>query len=388
MKKYLIIRFGELFLKKKNRSLFINRLVDNLKNSFQKNNLKLVKIERYFDQLFIDAENLDIEESNCIESILKNTFGISSYYTGYLSNKGIIKEIEFFFENMDKFLEIDFTKFRLTFKRRDKSFPIKSIDLQKKFGGLVAKKFNLNISLEEYEKNIEISIYKDFAIFLLKRVKCLEGLPIGSSGKALILFSGGIDSSVAAYNLMKRGLEVEFLHFYVNEQNDKSKIFSLIKKLKKFNNHKGNLYLVNTKNILREISHIEIDSYRIIILKRMFLRFAEKLANKNKIELIANGDSLGQVASQTIESMHTIYSSINSKLIVSPLITRDKQEIINEAKKIDVYDLSISQYEDCCFVFQPRNPIIKPSIKQAEYLEEKILWREIFDETNIELNQI
>lgn len=373
MKKYLIIRFGELFLKKKNRSLFINRLVDNLKNSFQKNNLKIVKIERYFDQLFIDTENLDIEESNCVESILKNTFGISSYYTGYLSNKEIIKEIEFFFENMDKFLEINFTKFRLTIKRRDKSFPIKSIDLQRKFGGLVAKKFNLKISLEEYEKNIEVVIHKNFAIFLLKRVKCLEGLPIGSSGKALILFSGGIDSSVAAYNLMKRGLEVEFLHFYVNEKNNKNKIFSLIEKLKIFNNHKGNLYLVNTKNILREISHIEINSYRIIILKRMFFRLAERLANKNKIELIANGDSLGQVASQTIESMHTIYSSISSKLIISPLVTRDKQEIINEAKKIGVYDLSISPYEDCCLVFQPRNPIIKPSIRQAEYLEEKIL---------------
>ena len=269
-----------------------------------------------------------------------------------------------------------------------KFFPTKSIDLQRKFGGLVAKKFNLNVSLVEYEKNIEIAIHKKFAIFLLRKIKCLEGLPIGSSGRALILFSGGIDSSVAAYNLMKRGLEVDFLHFYVDEKNDKNKIFSLVKKLKQFNNYKGNLYLVNTKKLLREISHIEIDSYRIIILKRMFLRFAEKLADRNNIELIANGDSLGQVASQTIESMHTIYSSINSKLIISPLVTRDKQEIINEAKKIDIYDLSISEYEDCCFVFQPRNPIIKPLIKTAESLEEKILWKEVFDETNIELIQI
>jgi thiamine biosynthesis protein ThiI len=373
VEKYLIVRFGELFLKKRNRSLFINDLINNLNNSFQKNNLEFIKIERYFDQFFININNLEVQKLEIIENLLKSTFGIDSYYVGYLSNEERFQELEFFFENIDKFIKIDFTKFRLTIKRSDKDFPINSVELQKKFGALVAKKFNLKVSLEEYEKNIEIAIHKKFVIFLLKKNSCLKGLPIGSSGKALLLFSGGIDSSVAAYNLMKRGLEVEYLHFYVEEKTDKNKIFSLVEKLKKFNNYKGRLYLVNTKKLLREISHIELDSYRIIILKRMFLRFAEKLADKRNIELIANGDSLGQVASQTIESMHSIYSSINSKLIISPLVTRDKQEIIDEAKKIDVYDLSITKYEDCCLVFQPRNPVIKPSIKIAESLEEKIM---------------
>lgn len=384
MKKYLIIRFGELFLKRRNRATFVNKLINNLKKSFEKNNLKSVWLEKNFDQLFINVDNLTKDENNIIEDLLKNTFGISSYYRGYLSSKDIYNDIEYFFNNLNCFLEINFVSFRTSFKRNNKKFPIDSQSLERKFGGLIAKKYNLKVSLTDYQKNIEVSIYKDFAIFLINKIKCVGGLPIGSSGRALLLFSGGIDSSVAAYNLMKRGLEVVYLHFYVDEETNKDKIFKLVKKLEKYNNYNNEIYTINTKKILREISHIEIEDYRIIILKRMFLRYAERLANLKNIIVIANGDSIGQVASQTISSLNVIYKSIDSKLIISPLITKDKQEIIDEAKNIDVYNLAIVKYEDCCSIFQPRNPVTNPRIRIAEHLEEKIIWSEIIDNTNIE----
>ncbi|WNE41656.1 MAG: putative tRNA sulfurtransferase [Mycoplasmataceae bacterium] len=385
MKKYLIIRFGELFLKKRNRETFVNKLVNNLKISFEKNNLKSVWLEKSFDQLFINVNDLTEIENNVIEDLLKNTFGISNYYRGYLSSKDIYKDIEYFFDNLNNFLEINFTSFRVSFKRNDKSFPMDSQSLERKFGGLIAKKYNLKVSLIDYQKNIEVSIYKNFAIFLINKIKCVGGLPVGTSGKALLLFSGGLDSSVAAYNLMKRGLEVVYLHFYVDEETDKDKIFKLVKKLEKHNNYNNEIHLINTKKMLKEISHIEIEDYRIIILKRMFLRFAERLANLKNISVIANGDSIGQVASQTISSLDVIYESIDSKLIISPLITKDKQEIIDEAKNIDVYDLAIIKYEDCCSIFQPKNPVTNPKKSVAKYLEEKIIWSEIINNTNIEL---
>ncbi|CAG8669802.1 5627_t:CDS:2, partial [Ambispora gerdemannii] len=206
-------------------------------------------------------------------------------------------------------------------------------------------------------KEIEIIIQEEGQI-TEKKLKGLGGLPVGSSGQILLLLSGGIDSPVAAYQLMKRGLEVNYCHFY-SQQEGQEKITALGEKLQAYNSYSNNIYLIDTQPFLAEIRHISQEKYRLIILKRMFIRTACWLAQKLKIDALATGDSLAQVASQTLASLAVI-QQVSSLIILQPLISWDKKEIITQAQKIGTYELSLRHYQDCCSLFEPQHPITKP----------------------------
>ncbi|CAG8567002.1 1304_t:CDS:1 [Ambispora gerdemannii] len=366
-KKCLIIRYGELFLKGKNRNDFIQKLVANITLAFQKNNFPNFNIKKLSDQLIVTAEN-DEELPKMISSLNK-VFGISVFYLAYQLEKDCEKLYNFVKE-ITNYYQINFTTFKFDISRSDKTFVKNSLTLQKELGEIITQEQGLKVNLSSPEKTFYIRIYRNFIIFFTEKIKGLGGLPVGSSGKVLLLLSGGIDSPVAAYQLMKRGSEVIYYHFY-QQKEGQEKIFKLAEKLSPYNNYSNNTCLVGTQTLLTEISHISQEKYRLVILKRMFIRLACSLAQELKIRAIATGDSLSQVASQTLESLAVI-QQVSSLIILQPLISYDKNEIITEAQRIGTYDLSLSKYEDCCSLFEPKHPITKPKIETVEKLEKEI----------------
>jgi len=373
MKKCLVIRFGELFLKKRNQNLFVEQLINNVRLAFLHNNLQTIQIEKKFDQILLTANEREFDK---LKNILQQIFGISVFYCGYQIPNSLEKLIEFV-NNISAYFSLDFANFKLDIKRIDKNFIPNSLSLQNQLGNIFTKKHHCQVKLNQPAQTFYIRIYAQFILFLGKKEQGLGGLPVASTGQALVLLSGGIDSPVAAYQLMKRGLQIVYLHFYYQSQG-KEKIIKITKKLQTHNNYQTAIYFVNFNDLMTEIRYINQTRYRLIILKRMFVRLANFLAKSLNIKIIATGDSLAQVASQTPESLFNIYQ-LSTNLVLWPLIAYNKQEIIEKAKKIGTYQLSLLKYEDCCLLFEPKNPIIKPDLKKIEELEKQIFWKELLE---------
>jgi len=315
-KQCLIVRYGELFLKGKNRPDFVQKLINNIDLSFQKNNFSNFNIRKLHDQLMITAES-DSELAKMLLSLNK-IFGISTFYLAYQLENDCEKLYDFF-KKITDYQEINFTTFKFDISRSDKTFSKNSLTLQKELGEIIVKERGLKVNLTNPQKIFYIRIYRNFILFFTEKMEGLGGLPVGSSGRALLLLSGGIDSPVAAYQLMKRGLEIVYLHFY-HQKEGQQKIFELSEKLSPYNNFVKQVYLIDTQPLFTEISHISQEKYRLIILKRMFIRCACFLAEKLAIAALATGDSLAQVASQTVESLNVI-SQVSSLIILRPLIS-------------------------------------------------------------------
>lgn len=364
----IIVRYGELFLKGQNRHYFIQQLIDNINLAFHHHNFQEFQLKKFSDQLLITTSN----EKDLVNMlpVLGNIFGISVYYLTYQLESSV-EELYKFVENLANYYDLKVTDFRFNISRNNKKFPQNSLTLQNELGDMVRKKYNLKVKLTNPQKTFYVLIYHDFILFFTEKISGLGGLPVGSSGKVLLLLSGGIDSPVAAYQLMKRGLAIVYLHFY-QQQDGQEKITELCQKLEIYNNYSNEIYLVDSQPFLTEIRHLSQEKYRLIILKRMFIRVADLLAQKLAIKAVATGDSLAQVASQTLESLITI-QVVNSLILLWPLIAWDKKEIITEAKKIGTYELSLKKYVDCCALFEPRHPATKPQKKVAEKLENEIL---------------
>ncbi|MCE8163034.1 MAG: tRNA 4-thiouridine(8) synthase ThiI [Candidatus Moeniiplasma glomeromycotorum] len=379
MKKVLVIHYGELFLKGKNRPFFIQKLVSNINLALQKNNFSDFRIIQEYDQLLITPKNkLSAGQLDCqlaaLLPLLRPTFGISVFFRAFQLESSLPQLIHLV-NNLTDYCQFNFTTFKFDISRSDKSFPHTSLELQKKLGEMAVKKYNLKVNLDHPEKTFYVRIYHHFILFFQEKLEGAGGLPVGSSGEVLVLLSGGIDSPVAAYQLMKRGLAVSYLHFYYQKEGQ-DKVFSLTEKLQPYNNYGKNTYLADIQPFFSEIRHITQSKYRLIILKRMFIRLAGRLAQELKIKAIATGDSLAQVASQTLESLEVV-QQVSSLLLLQPLISWDKKEIIKEAQKIETYSLSTQNYLDCCSLFEPLHPITRPTTEMVEKLEKEILWAEV-----------
>ncbi|CAG8499831.1 31279_t:CDS:2 [Gigaspora margarita] len=327
----------------KNRQFFIQKLVANLGKAIKKNVFYSLKIRQFYDQLIITGQ--EEEQLTNFFPHLEKIFGISVFYLTYYLPSDLTK-LHQFAENLADYYPIEFRSFKLDIKRNDKSFAETSAGLREKLGSKIKNKYNLKVDLTSPEKIFYIRIYRQFILFFTERKKGLGGLPVGSTGQVLLLLSGGIDSPVAAYQLMKRGCEVIYLHFYYQTEGQE-KILALGEKLQPYNNYSQTTYLVNFQPFLTEIRHISQEKYRLIILKRMFVRLANRLAEKLTIPALASGDCLAQVSSQTLESLAVIY-------------------------QINTYNLSCQKYSDCCALFEPRRPVTKPKKEIVEKLEKEI----------------
>jgi thiamine biosynthesis protein ThiI len=273
--------------------------------------------------------------------------------------------------------QINIDQFKIVTSRQDKTFPINSMDFSKLVGANILKAFNnAKVDVKKPLTKINIEIKQKYIVIYYKKIKGMGGFPLGINGRALMMLSGGIDSPIASYLLLKKGMNVDFVTFisppHTNPQVLK-KVQKIIEVLSlKKTIYSPRLFVVNFTNLQHEISHIKNKSYQITIMRRYFFRIANEILQKYHYDVLATGESIGQVASQTIDSMFTISSVLNDTLILRPLLTFDKEEIINLSRQIGTYEISILPFEDTCSLFVPANPVTKPKKKIALELEQQL----------------
>jgi len=373
MEKIILIKYGELTTKKANRNLFINRIYENMKQSLANYDIKIIKNRV---RMFIEPGNENIDE---IVDIVKNIFGIHSIVIAYKVQTNIDTINESVLEIASK---IDFTTFKVETDRADKSFPINSMDFSRQIGGLILKNIpNKKVDVHNPEYLLKIEIREDYTYIYSKEIKALGGYPVGVAGKGLLMLSGGIDSPVAGYMAMKRGMKLECIYFESPPHTSlaaKNKVKTLVTKLNKYQ-PSIKLHVINFTKI-QEAIYKNIDStYMITIMRRMMYRIAEKVLHERECYVLVNGESVGQVASQTLTSMQVI-NNVTNIPVIRPVACLDKLEIIDIAKKIDTYETSILPFEDCCTIFLPKHPVINPDLDKAILYETFFNYEELIDE--------
>lgn len=365
MKKVILIKYGELTTKKDNRKFFIKTLRNNILDKLSDYNIAVT--DDYY-RMFIEVNEDDIDS---ITSKLKCIFGIHEIAVCYKDENVTEEEIKKVSLMVMK--EEDFCTFKVETKRSDKSFPVKSMDMNNIIGSLILKNIECKVDVHNPEIILNIEIRREGFYIYTKGIKCLGGYPVGTLGRGLLMLSGGIDSPVAGYMTIKRGVELYYLYFESRPHTSieaRNKVRDLARKLEKYNTN-GKLMVANFTKIQETIYKNLDTTYLITIMRRMMYRIAERVAKKNKCLAIVNGESVGQVASQTLASMIAV-NDVTNYPILRPLCSFDKLDIIEISKKIDTYDISILPYEDCCTVFVPRHPVINPNLKHIYSEEAKI----------------
>ncbi len=356
----ILIRFGELSLKKNNKINFVRKLAHNINKIC---NVDLNKMDIMIDRIFIPYS---IESLNKLNYV----FGISSY-SPVFKLKSDLNEIENLIQQIDFSL---YQSFKINSRRKWKDFPLSSLNLNIHLGNFVLKNSeHLAVKVKEPDIEINIEIHKDFSYIFWEKIKGLGGLPVGISGKTIHLLSGGIDSPVAALEMIKRGVQVDFLAFISPPHTDEMTIkkLELIVDLITKYQIKSTLYLFNYTEIMNYISLTSNQKYKIVLMRRSFYRIANIIAAKNHSLGISNGENLAQVASQTIEAMHVIHEQ-SSLPVYQPLLTLDKIEIISKSEKFNLFPISIIKACETCELFAPNHPSTKPSIDIARKLEQEL----------------
>ena len=383
MNRVILIKYGELSTKKANRNFFIKTLYNNIENKLRGYQVKITKdLGRMY--IYFNDNNLDE-----IINIMSNIFGIHTYHVAYIADTNIDDIENIIIESLK--ME-EFNTFKVVVKRSDKSFPYDSPAYSKRLGGVILKNIN-NISVDVHnpEITVTVEIRENKSYIYFNSYKGLGGYPVGTQPKGLLMLSGGIDSPVAGYLALKRGIKVNCVYFEAiphTSMQAREKVISLVKKLCKYTNN-INLHIVNFTPIQEEIYKKCDSDYVITIMRRMMYRIMEKLVYKYKAKAIINGESIGQVASQTLVSMNVI-NSVTSIPVIRPVACLDKLEIIDIAKKINTYDISILPYEDCCTVFVPKHPVINPNKDRCVEMEKEFDYEQmIYDAVkNIETIKI
>lgn len=367
----ILIKYGELTTKSGNRNLFINILYNNIKKALEKYDVKIVKNRV---RMFIETSD-SIEE---IVNILRNIFGIHSIVVATRVNTNT-EEIENSVLDIAK--DIDFKTFKVETSRTDKKFPINSMDFSRKIGALILKNIpDIKVDVHNPDYLLKIEIREDYTYIYHKEVEGVGGYPVGVAGKGLLMLSGGIDSPVAGYLAMKRGIKIECVYFESPPHTSmmaKNKVKKLVEELTKYE-PSITLHVVRFTDI-QEAIYKNIDpTYMITIMRRMMYRIAEKIMEKEGLLCLINGESVGQVASQTLTSMKVI-NSVTNVPVIRPVSCLDKLEIIEISRKIGTYETSILPYEDCCTIFLPKHPVINPSMEKAIEYENSFDYNNLID---------
>ena len=379
MEKLILIKYGELTTKKENRKVFIKMLASNINNL-----LSDYEYEMKYDRvrMYITCDNKYIDE---IAEKLSKIFGIHSIVICHKVDNNV--------ENIkNKVLEVvkleNFKTFKVETKRADKSFEIPSMEFNHVIGGLVLKNFDCKVDVHNPDLRIHIEIRPEGTFIYKNEIAGSGGYPVGIQGKGMLMLSGGIDSPVAGYLALKRGVNVECLYFEspphtsLNAKNKVIKLASII------NEYSGNVkvHVVPFTKLQEAIYQNCPANYNITIMRRMMYRIATKYALKKKCEILINGESVGQVASQTITSMSVI-NNVTNMPVIRPVACLDKLEIIKIAEKIGTYETSILPFEDCCTIFLPKHPVINPKLEKCLQYESNFDYESLIDECieNIEV---
>ncbi len=361
--KVIVGGYGEIHLKGANRGFFLRKLENNIKRVLPASVQIIVEDARVIIKNFQDAEK--------VVDKLKKVFGLKNIWVSEQIEYSGPEDILKFLENIK--IQGDF---KIKVNRANKKFPIKSPEFSGICGGVILdKNKKAVVNLTNPAKTVEIDIRNNGVAFIsLEHYKGIGGLPVGTSGRAVCLISGGIDSPVAAYLAMKRGMAVDFIHFstppYTSEM-ALDKVRTLCKKVCEYGVD-SNLYIMPFTKISREIQTICHEEYMITLMRRFMIAIAEKVGIENSADCIITGENLAQVASQTIQGIASNNFVAKQLPILRPLICFDKEEIIHLAKQIDTYETSILPYEDCCTVFVPAHPSIKPKLNHVIKEENKL----------------
>ena len=369
MKKIIIIKYGELTTKKDNINFFIKVLRDNISKT-----LENIPCEITYDKgrMFIETD-----EFNKTINKLQKVFGIHEILTGYKCHERELEDIG------GRILELlqnkSFNTFKVITKRSDKKYPLESMEVSRRLGGIILKNIpGVKVDVHNPDLTVNVEIRNNLVIIYFDSVKGLGGYPVGTLGKGLLMLSGGIDSPVAGYLAIKRGVKLEAIYFESPPHTSleaKNKVISLAKKLAVYNND-INLHVINFTEIQEAIYTNIPKEYLITILRRMMYRISSMIAYNRNAHILVNGESIGQVASQTLTSMKAI-NEVTTTPVIRPVACFDKIEIIDIAKKIDTYETSILPYEDCCTIFVPEHPVINPDRKLCEEYEALIPYKEM-----------
>lgn len=369
MEKLILIKYGELTTKKGNRNLFINKLYSNMKNILKGHKVD-VQITR--DRMYVRT-NEDIDE---ISLKISKVFGIHALDVAYKlpADEDAIKELAL------KLITLDSKTFKVETKRADKTFPTGSMEFNRIIAGHILKNTGLKVDVHNPDLRLKIEIRRDGAYVYTKEIKGAGGYPVGIQGKGLLMLSGGIDSPVAGYLALKRGVDIEGIYFDSPPHTSKEAKDKVIELANIINSYSGNvkLHVIPFTEIQETIYKEADNSYMITMMRRMMYRISEKVAHKTGCKIIVNGESIGQVASQTLDSISVI-NSVTTMPVIRPVATLDKLEIIKIAEKIGTYDTSILPFEDCCTIFLPKNPVIAPKMNKCLEFEKKVNYDDLIE---------
>lgn len=379
MKGYLI-HYGEIGIKGENRSFFENKLVQNIEKIVRDLELKKNPVKNLYGRHFLEIPyNTSSKVEKEIKKRLSRTFGIVNFSPALLTDREV--------ENLKKVVwsEIEkrqpFETFRIRASRADKSYHLTSREIEFKVGGYAKEKSGAEVDLENADVTCYIEVLSKKALVYFEKLSGPGGLPVSTAGKVATLLSGGIDSPLAAWHIAKRGAKNVFVHFHSYPQTDKASqevVRDLAKKLTKWQLN-SKLYLVPLLEIQKEIVAKCPKKLRVLLYRRMMIRLTELIAQDENAKALVTGESLGQVASQTLENIRAV-NRVATLPILRPLIGMDKQEIVNKAKEIGTYQISIRPYQDCCSLFVPDHPETQAEIKELEKAEEDLDTKKLIKE--------
>lgn len=367
LEKIIIVKYGEIGLKGKNRYFFENVLIENIKNKLWKFD---IKVEKTHGRIFLKNVENNLDE---ISQLLKEVFGIVEISIGIKTELDLEKLGSIAIELVKETVENENKTFKVETRRSNKGFKFDSLEISRIIGGEINVNID-NVSVDVHNPDVVVNIeVRDYIYIYVKRIPCVGGMPYRSASKSVLLLSGGIDSPVAGYLMARRGVEIEAVHFHsfpFTSERAKEKVIELARILSKYTG-KIRIHSINILEIQTEINKNCPSKQGTILSRRFMMRLAEKVANDVGAKSLITGESIGQVASQTMESLVVTNSTVDM-LIFRPLIAMDKLDIIKISKDIDAFETSILPFEDCCTVFLPEKVVTRPKTEDIVSSEKLI----------------
>lgn len=370
---HILVRFGELSTKGKNRKDFTKRLLTNMKNALREH--PGLEYERTHDRMYIMLHD---ENHEAVCDKLRKVFGISSFSLALKceSDIEVIKQV-----CLQLAQSRNGETFKVAARRSDKQFPMISDEINRAVATEILKNTDCRVNVREPQLLIQIEVHTNATYIMSDKQKGNGGYPVGVGGKAMVMLSGGIDSPIACYMTMKRGVAIECIHYASPPYTSDAALEKVLQLAQKVSVYQGHIrvHIVPFTDLQLAIYKNCDESYAITLMRRMMYRLAKRMCEKQNCLAIVNGESIGQVASQTLESMNVI-NNVCDIPVIRPLACLDKLEIIEKAVEIDTYNISIQPFEDCCTIFTPKNPVTRPTLKKCEKLESRFDFESLLEQ--------
>lgn len=382
---HVLIHYGEIALKGGNRNYFEKQLIENIKsqlNNFCPSGFEYVK--KTGGSILIKLNGNGTNNQDKIKDALLHTPGIANFSFAFHVKNDFETLKNFCWETIKQTKLVGFKTFRVRAQRSNKNFSMTSEQLNRELGGFIFDKLKgeKSVSLKNPDLEIKVFILDEFALVAMEKISGLGGLPVGSGKKALGLLSGGFDSPVAAFQVLRRGVQLRYAHFHSAPYTSKAsieKVVALSKELAKFG-ASSKIFLIPFADVQKEIMMKTPEKFRVILYRRMMFRIAEKIANREKCLALVTGDSIGQVASQTLENILVINEAATLP-IFRPLIGEDKENIMEKARSIGTFDISIQPHDDCCTRLMPKKPETRAKLWEVLEAEKNLDVPSLINET-------